>query len=117
MNNGAGDSSYGKHHRKKSFHYRISRPHVEAGGVRVAGLHQASPISERHNLALAGGALALAKVLALAVAHTVAPLPTDCIKHVRPMNVMGWLRRRTPARPRDRPAPISAPPASPMRSR
>ena len=32
----------------------IPRPHVEAGGVHVAGLHRASSSSERHNWVLAG---------------------------------------------------------------
>src|SRR5580704_5706601 len=72
--------------------YLFPRPHVEAGRVREADLHQASPVSERHVLPSIG------KAVAFEAARAVAGRPT---------NVVGSLRRRTPAWPRDRPAPNS----------
>ncbi len=127
--------------RNSGNNHLIPRPHVEAGGVRVAGLHQASPTSERHVSALAGWSPVIADSLAFELTRnlelvgwlnvvavfareaglanveiTDAPLATDCRKAVRPTNVVGVLRLRTPARPRDRPAPESAPPTSRMRS-
>jgi hypothetical protein len=102
-------------------------------------LHQASPTSERHVSALAGWSPVIADSLAFeltrnlelvgwlnvvavfareaglaSVEITDAPLATDCLKAVRPTNVVGVLRLRTPARPRDRPAPESASATSEM---